>query len=168
MGTDIWPAPRSLDDLAYLLNLMLLLNPAGGACPRAGPQERLKAPLSPWETEMGSILRSKWLVSLAFAGALLACAPTGLAQSAPHLDKHARKIHRKLTKYKPGSYLEYKFRDHTDSVGNLGAVSATSFTFTNADSNARETHSYNDVARVKKGKTYIGKGTGPHRHFLFF
>jgi hypothetical protein len=108
------------------------------------------------------------MACLALACTLAAGAPACQAQSATHLDKQGRKIHNKLAKYKPGSYLEFIFRDHTDSFGNLGALSATSFTFTNSDTNAKETHLYSEVARAGKGKTYIGEGTAPRHHILFF
>ncbi len=105
------------------------------------------------------------IVCLLFALTLTAGAPLGRAQSTVHLDKHAQKIYKKLAKYKPGSYLHFEFRDHTSSNGDLDKLSATSFTFTNDDTNAKESRLYSDVAKVKKGETYIGEGTAPRRHF---
>jgi len=103
---------------------------------------------------------------LALVLALLASAPLCHAtQSAARLEKHARKIEKKLAKYPAGTYLHLAFRDSPDSLGTLGHLSATSFTFTNADSNAVETHDYADVARVEKGETFIGAGSTPARHF---
>ena len=90
-------------------------------------------------------------------------APACRAQSATHLDKHARKIERRLAKYQPGSYLQIDFRDSSESFGSLGALSATSFQFTDADNNRTQTYLYSGVARVKKANEYIGEGSG-HRH----
>jgi hypothetical protein len=106
--------------------------------------------------------------SLALACSLISAAPLCSAQSPARIAGHASKIHKKLAKYPLGSYLEFKFRNHTDAFGNLDALSAASFTFTNADSNAKETRLYTAVSRVEKGKTYIGEGTAPRRHILFF
>lgn len=108
------------------------------------------------------------LICLALASALVAGAPIVFSQSTVHLDKHARKIHKQLVKYQPGSYLHFVLRNHTESNGTLETVSDASFTFTNTDTNARETHAYSDVSEVKKGKTYIGQGTGQHHHIHLF
>ncbi len=107
----------------------------------------------------------KTFVCLWLAFALTAGAPLSRAQSKVHLDNHAQKIHKKLAKYKPGSYLQFDFRNHTVSDGDLGKLSATSFTFLNTSTNKEETRLYSDVAKVKKGKTYIGEGSTSHHHF---
>lgn len=88
----------------------------------------------------------------------------GQAQSTIHLDKHARKIHHKLTKYPSGRYLHLVLRNDTDSYGALGMLSPTSFTFTSAENNATTTYTYNDVDKVKTDKERIGEGSEPRRH----
>jgi hypothetical protein len=95
--------------------------------------------------------------------AMMAFVPVSQSQSTTNLDKHARKIEKTLAKYPAGSYLHLVFRDDTESSGALGTLSETSFSFTNAETNAKETHRYSDVARAEKGKKYIGEGTA-HRH----
>lgn len=110
----------------------------------------------------------KWALCLVLAGAWMACVPACVAQPKVHLDKHAHKIYKKLAKYRPGSYLHFELRNGTASDGSLGTLSATSFTFTNSESNAVETHSYDDVTRISKGKTYIGEGTAPRHHIHLF
>jgi hypothetical protein len=101
----------------------------------------------------------RWL-----AWALLVLVPACQAQSASNLDKHARKVQKRLTKYAKGTYVSIAFRDGTDSTGMLGSLRPTSFTFTNADNNASETHLYSDVARVERSKEYIGDGSEPAHH----
>ncbi len=113
---------------------------------------------------MKIILGRKSIVCLAVTWTLLGIVPACQAQSGSGLDKHARKIHRKLTKYPSGTYLSVAFRDGTESAGQLGALTETSFTFTNADNNASETRSYSEVDRVQRGKEYIGEGSEPRHH----
>jgi hypothetical protein len=105
------------------------------------------------------------LVRVVLAGALIACVPLCQAQSAPHLDKHARKIHHKLAKYPSGQYLHLMLRNSTDAYGALGELAPASFTFINADSNAAATYSYAEVDRIRTNKEAIGTGTAPRRHF---
>jgi hypothetical protein len=107
----------------------------------------------------------KSIMGLALVCALLA--PVCQAQSSTSLDKHARKVQKTLTKYPAGSYLHVTLRDRTQSSGTLGALSATSFSITNADTNAAETHLFSDVAEVQKGKAFIGKGSVHQHHFHF-
>jgi hypothetical protein len=114
---------------------------------------------------MKDVFGRKSVVRLALAWSLLVMIPVCQAQSAPNLDKHARKIHKRLVKYPTGTYVNLAFRDGTASTGMLGAVTETSFTVTNADNNAAETHSYNEVARVDRGKEYIGEGSEHGHHF---
>lgn len=95
---------------------------------------------------------------------LIGSVPASPAQSGVHLDKHARKVHRKLAKYRSGSYLHLVMSDETNNYGALGALSEASFTFTNADSNATATYSYGDIDEVKTDKERIGEGTEPRRH----
>ncbi|MGD0157212.1 MAG: hypothetical protein ABSB50_14025 [Terracidiphilus sp.] len=96
--------------------------------------------------------------------ALIAVAPISQAESAPQLDKHARKIEKRLAKFQPGTYLDFEFRDSSQTFGSLGEMSDASFQFTDADSNKTETHRYADVASVRKAKEYIGEGSGHGRH----
>ena len=79
-----------------------------------------------------------------------------------------QKIHHKLSKYKPHTYLHLALQDNSQENGTVTALSEKSFTFTNADSNAVETHLYKDVANVHKSKTYIGQGTAPRHHIHIF
>ena len=81
------------------------------------------------------------------------------AESTQHMDKHTRKIEKKLTTYDPGTYLRIVFRDHSESLGIVDRLGATSFTFTDADSNSTRSYQYADVAVVEKGETYIGEGS---------
>jgi len=101
---------------------------------------------------------------LIVACALAACVGLVQAQSGTQLDKHARKIHHKLAKYPAGRYLHLVMRDDSNNYGALGQLSATSFTFTSADSNTTSTYSYNDVERVRTDKETIGEGTEPRHH----
>jgi hypothetical protein len=105
-----------------------------------------------------------WIIHIAVASALIAMPQAGQAQPGTQLDKHARKIEKRLTKYRPGAFLELDFRDNTEHLGSLGALYDASFQFTDADSNKTETHLYAEVARVKKGKEYIGQGSGREHH----
>jgi len=50
-------------------------------------------------------------------------------------------------------------------MGSLGDVSDATFQITNSDSNKVETFDYADVARVTKGKEYIGAGSESGTHF---
>ncbi len=106
------------------------------------------------------------IVYLALAATLIASAPVSRAQAgaAPSLDKHARKIHKRLAKYPPGTYVNIVLRDGSESAGALSTVHAASFTITNADNNAPETHNYADVAKVQKGREYIGAGSEAEHH----
>lgn len=90
--------------------------------------------------------------------------PASQAQSATHLDKHARKIHHKLTKFRNGSYVHLVLSDASDRYGALGTLSETSFTFTDADNNSTSSYAYTDVDAVKTDKQRIGEGTEPRRH----
>lgn len=101
---------------------------------------------------------------LALAATLLACAAAAQAQSVVQLDKHARKVHHRLAKFRSGSYLHLVLRNDTDSYGALGTLSEDSFTFMNAESNAAVTYTYDDVDRVRTDKEAIGEGSEPHRH----
>lgn len=86
------------------------------------------------------------------------------ASQAQQLDKHARKVEKRLTKYRTGAFLEVDLRDSSATLGSLGDLSDASFQLTSSDNNRKVTISYADVAHVKKGKEYIGAGSEPTRH----
>lgn len=116
----------------------------------------------------GHSLWKKWAVGLGFAVALLVAVPGCHAISAKSLEKQARKIESTLAKFPAGAFLHLHFRDGSESNGKLGKLTENSFTFTNSDSNANETHPYSDVTKIEKGKEYIGEGSGPHHHIHIF
>jgi hypothetical protein len=95
---------------------------------------------------------------------LIGAVPACQAQASANLDKHARKIHKHLSRYAAGTYVNVELRDGTERAGLLGTMAPASFTLTNSDSNAQETHAYNDVARVSTSREYIGEGLGPRHH----
>ena len=114
-------------------------------------------------------LGKKLALSIAMATALVLSAPAGHAASAAKsLEKQAKKIESKLANFPKGAFLHLFFRDGSDSSGKLDKLADNSFTFTNSDSNADETHPYADVTKVEKGKEYIGEGSGPKRHIRIF
>ncbi len=110
------------------------------------------------------LLRCRSIVPMAMAWALFAVIPLSQAQSSAPLDKHARKIEKRLAKYRPGTFLEFDLRDSSATFGYLGVLSNASFQYTDADNNKTVTHSYDDVARVKNAKEYIGAGSEPGHH----
>jgi hypothetical protein len=110
------------------------------------------------------IFRRKSIVFVIIAWALIAIVPASQAESAAHIDKHAYKIEKQLAKYRPGALLQVDLRDNTEALGSLGELSDATFQLTNTDSNRKMTISYADVAQVKKGKEYIGAGSGPEHH----
>jgi hypothetical protein len=105
------------------------------------------------------------LAAAAFASAVLfaAVAPTPAQSSAP-LDKHARRIEKRLAKFRPGTVLDFQFRDSSQTFGSLGPLSPASFQFTDSDSNKTQTHLYSDLAEVKRAREYIGEGSEPRHH----
>jgi len=101
----------------------------------------------------------------AFASfALLVTATFAHAQSSAPLDKHARRIEKRLTKFRQGTFLDFQFRDSSQTFGSLGPLSAASFQFTDADSNKTQTHYYSELVHVTNAKEYIGEGSEPRRH----
>jgi hypothetical protein len=96
--------------------------------------------------------------------ALLAAATLAPAQSSAPLDKHARRIEKRLTKYRQGTFLDFEFRDSSQTFGSLGPLSAASFQFTDADSNKTQTHYYSELTHVTNAKEYIGEGSEPRHH----
>ncbi len=95
---------------------------------------------------------------------LIAVVPMSIAQAAPGLSKHARKIEHKLAKFQNGSYLHLVLADAPDTYGALGQLSGNSFTFSDADNNTSSTYSYEEVTGVKTDKEPIGFGTERRRH----
>lgn len=105
------------------------------------------------------------LAAIALAAFVLpaAAAPAGVQSSVP-LDKHARRIEKRLAKFRQGTFLDFEFRDSSQTFGSLGPLSDTSFVFTDSDSNKTQTHLYSDLVEVKKAKEYIGEGSEPRHH----
>ena len=91
--------------------------------------------------------------------ALLAAVAPAQAQSSAPLDKHSRRIEKRLAKFRQGTFLDFEFRDSSQTFGSLGPLSAASFQFTDSDSNKTQTHSYSDLVRSEKGE-------GVHRRRL--
>ncbi len=110
-------------------------------------------------------LRSNSCILIAIAFASIALAPTSRAESSAKMEKHARKIEKRVAKYRAGTLLQVDFRDNSEALGSLGNVSDATFQITNADSNKMQTFNYADVTRVKKTNEYIGAGSEPGRHF---
>jgi len=109
-------------------------------------------------------LRCNSLLLVAIAFASIALAPACQAESSAKLEKHARKIEKRLAKYRTGTLLQVDLRDNSEALGSLGNVSDATFQITNADSNKVQTFNYADVSRVRKGKEYIGAGSEPGHH----
>ncbi|MGD0910354.1 MAG: hypothetical protein ABR928_00575 [Terracidiphilus sp.] len=100
-----------------------------------------------------------------FAVAPLCLAAVGSSNSGVNLDKHARKVHRALSHFNPGNYIRLTFTDKSERTVALDSLEDTSFTVTNAESNNRETHTYDEIAHVTREKDYIGEGSETHvRH----
>lgn len=105
------------------------------------------------------------LAAAAFASAVLLAAVAPIrAQSSAPLDKHARRIEKRLAKFRQGAVLDFQFRDSSRTFGSLGPLSPASFQFTDSDSNKTQTHLYSDLAEVKKAREYIGEGSEPRHH----
>jgi hypothetical protein len=111
----------------------------------------------------------KVVLSMAMVLMLVACVPVCQARSGSKAEKHAQKMQKKLSKYKPGTLLHLEFNDDTECTGKLLNLSEASFTFNNTETNAKETHNYSDVTQVEKDKQYIGQGSAPKkRHIHIF
>jgi hypothetical protein len=111
---------------------------------------------------MQTVFGGRSVVRLALAWTLLAMVPAAQAQSGVNLNKHERRIHKRLLHYAQGTYVSVELRDGTERAGLLGVVAPASFTLTDSDSNAEETHTYSQVARVTKSREYIGEGSAHH------
>ena len=103
------------------------------------------------------------LVAIAFVCVTLP--PACQADSSAKLEKHARKIEKRLTKYRTGTVVQIDFRDNSEARGSLGNLSDATFQIVNADSNKLQTFNYADVSGVKRAKEYIGTGSERGHHF---
>lgn len=117
---------------------------------------------------MRASLGGKIAICLAMAFMLVACVPVCQARSASKADKHAQKMQKKLSKFKPDALIHLEFNDNTECNGKLLTLSDTSFTYNNTDTNAKETRNYSDVTDVEKGTDYIGKGSTPKKRGHIF
>jgi hypothetical protein len=107
------------------------------------------------------------LLCLVAAFTLCAAVPLVQAQTNPTLDRHARKMEKKLSKYRIGSYVQVERRDSSETIGALGEMSGSTFQLVNADTNRTETLAYDDITQVRAGKEYIGEGSEhSHRRLL--
>jgi hypothetical protein len=109
-------------------------------------------------------LDRKSFLWLAVAVLPLTMAPAAYSQQNPNLDKHGRRIEKRLAKYRVGSFMEIDLRDGSQRLGSLGALSGDTFQMTDTDNNKTVTFAYDDVATVHKSTEYIGEGSEPgHR-----
>ena len=110
-------------------------------------------------------LRSNSLLLIAVIFLMVGLTTACRAESSAKVEKHARKIEKKLAKYRTGTLLQVDFRDNSEALGSLGDVSDATFQVTNTDSNKVQTFNYADVTRVKRTNEYIGAGSEPGHHF---
>jgi hypothetical protein len=100
-----------------------------------------------------------------FAAAPICQAESGSSSSGVTLGKHARKIHREIAHFPTGSYVHLTLADGSERTVWLVSYDDSSFTGTNAESNNRETHAYDEISHVTREKNYIGEGSEGHvRH----
>jgi hypothetical protein len=116
-----------------------------------------------WGPIMSIGLDRKLFLCLVVVLFTFSAVPAAFAQQSPGLDKHARKIEKKLARLRAGSIVQIDLRNHSTSLGSLGSLSADTFQVTDSDNNKTETFAYNDVAQVHKAKEYIGEGSEPGR-----
>ncbi len=112
---------------------------------------------------MSRLFRASTVFSTVVCLVLSAFAAVAPAQSSASLDKHSRKIYNKLANYPSGKYLHLVLINAPDAYGALGTLSASSFTFSDAESNKTATFRYSDVDRIKTDRQTIGKGSEPRR-----
>jgi hypothetical protein len=113
---------------------------------------------------LGFFCRSVF-VSVAFTCTLTSLAPAYGAETNAKIEKHARKVEKRVAKFRTGTVVQVDLRDDSEALGSLRNVADGSFEITNADSNKVQTFEYTDVARVKQAKEYIGEGSEPDHHF---
>ena len=113
---------------------------------------------------MAICLDRKLLLILVVAVTAFAAAPAAFAQQNPNLDKHARRVEKRLAKFRTGSFMEIDLRDGSQRLGSLGTLSGNTFQMIDTDNNKAVTFAYDDVATVHKSTEYIGEGSEPgHR-----
>lgn len=109
-------------------------------------------------------LDRKLLLILVVAVTAFAAAPAAFAQQNANLDKHARRVEKRLAKFRTGSFMEIDLRDGSQRLGSLGTLSGNTFQMIDTDNNKAVTFAYDDVATVHKSTEYIGEGSEPgHR-----
>jgi len=101
---------------------------------------------------------------LALAFATFAIAPAAFTQQNASLDKHARKVEKRLSKFRTGSLVQIDLRNDSTSLGRLGQLSESTFQVVDSDTNKSVTFAYADVAQAHQTKEYIGEGSEPGRH----
>ena len=106
------------------------------------------------------------LLCLIVAFTLCAAVSLVQAQTNPTLDRHSRKMEKKLSKFRIGSYVQVQRRDSSETIGALGELSGSSFQLVNADTNRTETLAYDDITQVRAGNEYIGEGSAHSRRRL--
>jgi hypothetical protein len=105
----------------------------------------------------------QWVV-LAIIAAFLVAVSAAPALAKDNPEKHERKIAKTLEHYKPGTLLRLAFANGSESQGTLVSLGEKTFTLSNSESNAVETHSYVEVDSVGKASNKIGKGSEEHHH----
>jgi hypothetical protein len=117
-----------------------------------------------WGPVMTIGLDRKSLLILVVAVATFAVTPAAFAQQNPNLDKHGRRIEKRLAKFRGGSFVQIDLRDGSQRLGSLGALSGDTFQMIDTDNNKIVSFAYDDVATVHKSTEYIGEGSEPgHR-----
>lgn len=113
---------------------------------------------------MRRIFSGRLRVTLALVAALWMAVPAAWSFASETPEKHARKIEKKVTHYKPGTLLRVVLVNGSESQGVLVKYDERGLTLTNSDTNAAETHAYGEVDSVSKGSNQIGKGSGERHH----
>lgn len=115
-------------------------------------------------TSFSRFFAHRFVIVILIACACIAIAPVAQAKSSSQVDKHARKIEKRLAKYHRGAFLELDLRNDSVVMGTISDLSDASFHFTDADNNKTVTFAYADVDRVKKGTEFIGAGSESGHH----
>lgn len=102
------------------------------------------------------------IILVILACSFIAATPFAQAKSSGQVDKHARRIEKRLARYRTGAFLELDLRDSSEVMGHIAQLSDASFRFTDADNNKTVTFAYSDVAHVKQTTEYIGAGSEGH------
>ena len=72
-------------------------------------------------------LDRRFILCVVAAFAVCVIIPAAQAEQNSKLEKHARKIEKKLSKFHPGSYVQIDFRNDSQSIGSLGPLSDATF-----------------------------------------